>query len=275
MPPAISTQRAPGGDRAARARDSGDDGQRLRQARLYRKLSTALALEHRLADASAVGLDEGDLLYMPTALPGLSAAKASELLQQTNRMIKSVPEVARVFGKAGRADTATDPAPLEMFETTIRFKPKSEWRIGTEHEKFGYDLKTLQPLPYEGKPGIRAMLEGLERFGGWEAIKEGANIIGLKHTAGGAISLEPGTGRPRNPMINAGAIAAAGLVAGRTPQTRWRRMLEMFKKKDKPKAIAAPARRARRAAPSAAPRPTPRSSGCSATAASRRPRPMR
>lgn len=71
-------------------------------------------------------------------------------------------------------------------------KPKSEWRIGTEHEKFGFDLKTLQPLPYEGKPGIRAMLEGLERFGGWEPIKEGANIIGLKHTAGGAISLEPG-----------------------------------------------------------------------------------
>jgi glutamate--cysteine ligase len=69
-------------------------------------------------------------------------------------------------------------------------KPKSEWRIGTEHEKFGYDLKTLAPLPYEGKPGIRAMLDGLKRFG-WEGIYEGQNIIGLKQ-AGGAISLEPG-----------------------------------------------------------------------------------
>src|SRR5690606_30608987 len=73
-------------------------------------------------------LDEGDLLYMPTALPGLSAAKAAELLQQTDRLIKTVPEVLRVFGKAGRAETATDPAPLEMFETTIRLKPRDQWR---------------------------------------------------------------------------------------------------------------------------------------------------
>ncbi len=69
-------------------------------------------------------------------------------------------------------------------------KPKSEWRIGTEHEKFGYDLKTHAPLPYEGRPGIRAILEGLQRFG-WEGIFEGANIIGLKQD-GAAISLEPG-----------------------------------------------------------------------------------
>ena len=69
-------------------------------------------------------LDEGDLLYMPSALPGLSAQKAGELLQQTDRMIKTVPEVERVFGKAGRAETATDPAPLEMFETTIQLKPR-------------------------------------------------------------------------------------------------------------------------------------------------------
>ena len=80
-------------------------------------------------------MDEGDLLYMPSALPGLSAAKASELLQQTDRMIKSVPEVQSVFGKAGRAETATDPAPLEMFETTIRFKPRDQWRPGMTPEK--------------------------------------------------------------------------------------------------------------------------------------------
>ena len=79
-------------------------------------------------------LDEGDLLYMPTALPGLSVGKAGELLQQTDRMIRTVPEVARVFGKAGRAETATDPAPLEMFETTVQFKPRSQWRAGMTPE---------------------------------------------------------------------------------------------------------------------------------------------
>jgi len=68
------------------------------------------------------------LLYMPSALPGISAGKVAELLQQTDRLIKTVPEVASVFGKAGRADTATDPAPLEMFETTIQFKPQNQWR---------------------------------------------------------------------------------------------------------------------------------------------------
>ena len=75
-------------------------------------------------------MDEGDLLYMPSALPGLSVQKATQLLQQTDRMIKTVPEVASVFGKTGRAETATDPAPLEMFETTIQFKPRDQWRTG-------------------------------------------------------------------------------------------------------------------------------------------------
>lgn len=75
---------------------------------------------------------EGDLLYMPTTLPGLSPAAAAQLLQQTDRLIKQVPEVARVFGKAGRADTATDPAPLTMLETTIQLKPVAEWRPGIQ-----------------------------------------------------------------------------------------------------------------------------------------------
>lgn len=74
---------------------------------------------------------------MPSALPGLSGQKASELLQQTDRMIKTVPEVATVFGKAGRAETATDPAPLEMFETTIQFKPREQWRVGMTPEAGG------------------------------------------------------------------------------------------------------------------------------------------
>jgi Cu(I)/Ag(I) efflux system membrane protein CusA/SilA len=92
-------------------------------------------------------LDEGDLLYMPSALPGLSAQKASELLQQTDRMIKTVPEVARVFGKAGRAETATDPAPLEMFETTIQFKLQTQWRAGMTPEKLVEELDRAVRVP--------------------------------------------------------------------------------------------------------------------------------
>jgi Cu(I)/Ag(I) efflux system membrane protein CusA/SilA len=92
-------------------------------------------------------LDEGDLLYMPTALPGLSVTKASELLQVTDRLIKTVPEVARVFGKAGRADTATDPAPLEMFETTIQFKPREQWRPGMTPDRLVEELDRVVKVP--------------------------------------------------------------------------------------------------------------------------------
>jgi len=92
-------------------------------------------------------LDEGDLLYMPSALPGISSGKVAELLQQTDRLIKTVPEVASVFGKAGRAETATDPAPLEMFETTIQFKPRAEWRPGMTHEKLVAELDRIVRVP--------------------------------------------------------------------------------------------------------------------------------
>jgi copper/silver efflux system protein len=92
-------------------------------------------------------LDEGDLLYMPSALPGLSAGKAAELLQQTDRLIKTVPEVLSVYGKAGRAETATDPAPMEMFETTIQFKPKSEWRPGMTQDKLVDELDRIVKVP--------------------------------------------------------------------------------------------------------------------------------
>jgi len=92
-------------------------------------------------------LEEGDLLYMPSALPGLSAAKASQLLQQTDRLIKTVPEVATVFGKAGRAESATDPAPLEMFETTIQFKPRDQWRAGMTPAKLVEQLDHVVKVP--------------------------------------------------------------------------------------------------------------------------------
>ncbi len=92
-------------------------------------------------------IDEGDLLYMPSALPGLSAGKVSELLQQTDRLIKTVPEVQSVFGKAGRAETATDPAPLEMFETTIQFKPRDQWRAGMTTAKLVEELDRTVKVP--------------------------------------------------------------------------------------------------------------------------------
>ncbi|HSW04624.1 efflux RND transporter permease subunit [Aquabacterium sp.] len=92
-------------------------------------------------------LDEGDLLYMPSALPGLSAGKAAELLQQTDRLIKTVPEVASVYGKAGRAETATDPAPMEMFETTIQFKPRDQWRPGMTQDGLVDELDRIVQVP--------------------------------------------------------------------------------------------------------------------------------
>lgn len=92
-------------------------------------------------------MDEGDLLYMPSALPGLSAASASALLQRTDRLIKTVPEVKTVFGKAGRAETATDPAPLEMFETTIQFKPRDQWRAGMTPAKLVEELDRTVRVP--------------------------------------------------------------------------------------------------------------------------------
>lgn len=110
-------------------------------------LLTALLPLSRLGSEFMPAMDEGTLLYMPTALPGLSAGKASQLVQLTDRMIKTVPEVDHVFGKAGRADTATDPAPLEMFETTITFKPKDQWRPGMTMDKLKAELDKAVHVP--------------------------------------------------------------------------------------------------------------------------------
>ena len=101
----------------------------------------------RLGAEFMPAMEEGDILYMPTALPGLSAAEAGRLLQVTDRIIRTVPEVKTVFGKAGRADTATDPAPLEMFETTIQLKPRDEWRPGMTSEKIIAELDSKLKIP--------------------------------------------------------------------------------------------------------------------------------
>ena len=92
-------------------------------------------------------LDEGDLMYMPTTYPGISIGKARELLQQTDKLIRTIPEVDNVFGKVGRAETATDPAPLTMIETFIQLKPKSQWREGVTTESLKKELDALVKLP--------------------------------------------------------------------------------------------------------------------------------
>jgi Cu(I)/Ag(I) efflux system membrane protein CusA/SilA len=109
-------------------------------------LATAWPLS-RLGSEFMPELDEGDLMYMPTTLPGISADTVRALLQQTDRLIKSVPEVERVFGKAGRAETATDPAPFEMLETTIRLKPRDQWRPGMTPGKLREELNRVVQVP--------------------------------------------------------------------------------------------------------------------------------
>ncbi|KPA53899.1 cation transporter [Photobacterium leiognathi subsp. mandapamensis] len=92
-------------------------------------------------------LDEGDLMYMPTTYPGISIGKARELLQQTNKLIKTVPEVETVWGKVGRAESATDPAPLTMIETVIQLKPKDQWREGVTSESLRKEFDQLIQFP--------------------------------------------------------------------------------------------------------------------------------
>ena len=102
---------------------------------------------HKIGSEFIPPLDEGDLMYMPTTYPGVSVGKARQILQQTNKLIKTVPEVKTVWGKIGRAETATDPAPLTMIETTIQFKPKNEWRAGMTKDKLKQELDSLIQFP--------------------------------------------------------------------------------------------------------------------------------
>ena len=130
-------------------------------------------------------LEEGDLLYMPTALPGLSAAKASELLQLTDRLIKTVPEVQTVFGKAGRAETATDPAPLEMFETTIQFRPYSEWRDGMTTQKLIEELDARVKVPGLANVWVQPIRNRIDMLA--TGIK---SPVGIKISGGDLATLE-------------------------------------------------------------------------------------
>lgn len=109
--------------------------------------ATVIVPVQKLGSEFMPALYEGELLYMPTTLPGVSATKMREILGQTNRVMMTVPEVERVFGKSGRADTATDPAPLTMIETWIKLKPKSEWRPGTTADSIIAELDSKLQMP--------------------------------------------------------------------------------------------------------------------------------
>ncbi|MDQ7078754.1 MAG: efflux RND transporter permease subunit [Robiginitomaculum sp.] len=108
--------------------------------------SAALPLS-RMGGEFMPDLDEGDLLYMPSAFPAVSAGKMAQIIQQTNKLIMTVPEVKSAYAKAGRADTATDPAPLTMVETTIQLKPKDEWRPGMTTAKLKAELDRIVQVP--------------------------------------------------------------------------------------------------------------------------------
>ncbi len=110
-------------------------------------LSAAAAAYDRLGSEFMPPLWEGDLLYMPTTLPGISVTEARDLLQRTDRIIKTFPEVDHVFGKVGRAETATDPAPLSMIETTIQLKPRDRWREGMTRERLVAELERAVQVP--------------------------------------------------------------------------------------------------------------------------------
>ena len=149
-------------------------------------------------------LDEGDWMYMPTMRPGLPIGEASQLLQQTDRLIKTIPEVESVFGKIGRAETATDPAPLTMIETLIRFKPESEWREGMTIESIRNEIQQTVQLPgvtnvwvMPIKTRIDMLATGIKTPVG---IKIGGADLSVVQALGNRLAPAPASARqPRNP----------------------------------------------------------------------------
>ncbi|MDR9826472.1 efflux RND transporter permease subunit [Vibrio sp. FNV 38] len=142
-------------------------------------------------------LDEGDLMYMPTTYPGISIGKARELLQQTNKLIKTVPEVDTVWGKIGRADTATDPAPLTMIESVIQLKPRSEWRDGLTTDSLRAEFDSLVKFPGLTNAWVMPIKTRIDMLA--TGIK---TPIGIK-IAGPDLKVIEGIGAELEPILNA------------------------------------------------------------------------
>jgi Cu(I)/Ag(I) efflux system membrane protein CusA/SilA len=205
--------------------------------------AAAIVLAATLVPLSLLGsefmppMDEGDILYMPTALPGLSAAEASNLLQITDRIIKTEPEVKTVFGKAGRADTATDPAPLEMFETTIQLKPKDQWRPGMTTDKIIADLDSKLKIPGLANAFVPPIRNRIDMLATGIKTPVGVKITGpdldtlqqLGEQVAAAVKPVPGTasavsdrimgGRYIDIEVNRAAAARYGLSIDQVQQT--------------------------------------------------------
>jgi Cu(I)/Ag(I) efflux system membrane protein CusA/SilA len=166
-------------------------------------------------------LEEGDLLYMPTTLPGIGPGKVAELLQQTDRIIKSFPEVERVFGKAGRAETATDPAPLEMIETTIRLKPHSEWRPGLTLDGLIAELDAATRIPGLSNVWVQPIRNRIDMLATGIKSPVGIKVAGpdileidrLAHRIEAVVKQVPG----------ASSVLAERLAGGRYVEVRVRR----------------------------------------------------
>lgn len=158
-------------------------------------------------------LDEGDLMYMPTTYPGISIGKARELLQQTNKLIKTVPEVDTVWGKVGRAETATDPAPLTMIETTIQFKPRAQWRAGVTPASIRKELDALIQFPGLTNAWVMPIKTRIDMLA--TGIK---TPIGIK-IAGPDLDVIASLGEQIEPILNAipgtASVYAERVVGGR------------------------------------------------------------
>ncbi|MGL6259336.1 efflux RND transporter permease subunit [Vibrio sp. WXL210] len=141
-------------------------------------------------------LDEGDLMYMPTTYPGVSIGKARELLQQTNKLIKTVPEVETVWGKVGRAETATDPAPLTMIETVIQLKPRDEWREGVTTDSLRREFDSLIQFPGLTNAWVMPIKTRIDMLA--TGIK---TPIGIK-IAGPDLQIIEGIGAQLEPLLN-------------------------------------------------------------------------
>jgi Cu(I)/Ag(I) efflux system membrane protein CusA/SilA len=159
-------------------------------------------------------LNEGTLFYMPTTLPGLSVTKAAELLQTQNKIIKTFPEVASVWGKAGRAQTATDPAPLEMFETVINLKPESEWRAGVTTDKLIAEMDAALQFPGVSNAWTMPIKARIDMLATGIRTPVGVKIFGddvkelerLARAVEGAVRTVPGTSSAYAERVNGGSF---------------------------------------------------------------------
>jgi copper/silver efflux system protein len=178
----------------------------------------------RLGSEFMPNLNEGTLMYMPTTLPGLSITKSAELLQTQNKIIKTFPEVHSVFGKAGRAATATDPAPTEMFETVINLKPESEWRPGMTLDRLIQDMDRALQFPGVSNAWTMPIKARIDMLATGIRTPVGVKVIGQDLKAIERLARDRGRAAPRAPSPSASSaatISRSSRTAANSPATAW------------------------------------------------------